>query len=74
MTALDIFALWLLFHVFDAVCWFLWRLTNLVSDKFLRRNGWDEADEWAPMSDYIPFWRLFRGVEDMGPRSSRRRI
>lgn len=50
----------------------LWGLLNFISDKLLRRKGWDEQDEWTPMVDYVPFWRLFSGVEDMSTKNRRR--
>lgn len=44
-----------------------WGLANFFADKWLRRNGWNEKDEFIPMVDYKPFWCLFTGVDHLTP-------
>lgn len=69
-----ILILWVSFHVLDAALWLVGRFLGFLADQFLRRNGWDEEDEWEPFVDYNPVWRLIKGVKDMPPKSFRRRI
>jgi hypothetical protein len=50
-----------------------WGFLNYLSDNILRREGWDEAEEFTPMVDYVPFYRLFQGVDDLVPSKRIRR-
>lgn len=72
LTITDAIIIWVVIHVIDAVCWSAWRFSNFLADQYLRRDGWDEKDEWVPMSDYIPVWRLFKGLDDLQPKTFRR--
>lgn len=69
-----ILLLWVLFHVLDAVCWLVGRFANFLADQWLRRKGWDKDEEWEPLVDYIPVWRLIKGVQDMPPKAYRRQL
>jgi hypothetical protein len=74
LDVMQILTLWVLFNVLDGACWLVGRFSNFLADQWLRRKGWDSEEEWEPLVDYYPLWRLIKGVEDMPPKTFRRRL
>lgn len=50
----------------------IWAFINAVSDRILRRKGFNTNGDYEPMVDYIPFHVLITGSWSVGPEKIKR--